>query len=88
MFIWGLVLAKARTGFSASNSKDASVVSGSMGKMIGMSVLILLASLAKLNADHHYVENWMDKTKSGSMKLNSMVTEDVASDVTISSDLL
>jgi hypothetical protein len=57
MFIWGLVMAKAKAGFTASQSKDQGVVSSSFGKMIGLMFLIGVAGVAKWNADSHYLEN-------------------------------
>jgi hypothetical protein len=59
MFIWGLVMAKAKAGFSASVSKDHLTVKSTLTKVVGMTVLIALASFAKLNAENHYIESWM-----------------------------
>jgi hypothetical protein len=53
MFIWGLVMAKAKT---ASTSKDQSVVTSSYSKMVGLAVMIGVASLAKWNADSHFLD--------------------------------
>ena len=57
MFIWGLVMAKARAGFTAASSKDQGVVSSGFGKMIGLMFLIGVAGLAKWNADSHFLDN-------------------------------
>ena len=40
--------------------------------MIGMGVLIGIAGLAKLNADNHYIENFVDtvKVQSANMGIN------------------
>ena len=59
VFIWGIVMAKAKSGFSVAGSKDAATVKSTVGSIITMSVLIALASLAKLNADNHYIENFV-----------------------------
>jgi hypothetical protein len=56
MFIWGLVMAKAKAGFTASTSKDQSVVTSSYSKMVGLAVMIGVASLAKWNADSHFLD--------------------------------
>jgi hypothetical protein len=63
MFLWGLVMAKAKTGFTAAASKDASTTQSAIGKMVGLGVLIVIAGVAKLNADNHYVENIVDAAK-------------------------
>lgn len=63
MFMWGLIMAKAKTGFTAAFSKDALTVQSSFSKMIGMGVLIVIAGLAKLNADGHYVESFVETVK-------------------------
>ena len=74
MFLWGLVMAKAKAGFTAATSKDASAVNSSIGKMIGLGVLICVAGVAKLNADNHYLENFVDtvKNQSANMGINLM----------------
>jgi hypothetical protein len=60
MFIWGLVMAKAKTGYNAATSnKDKESTGAALRKLIGMVGLITVATLAKLNADNNYVENWI-----------------------------
>jgi hypothetical protein len=58
MLIWGVVMAKVRSGFTAAVSKDHETVKGTLSKVIGMTFLVALATLAKLNSENHYVENW------------------------------
>lgn len=60
MFIWGLVMVKAKTGFTASGKQESAHVQSSFGKMIGLAVLIGVATVAKLNADHHFIENMLE----------------------------
>lgn len=64
MFIWGLVMAKAKTGFSASGSKDKESVGQAFKKLLGMVALISVATLAKLNADNKYIENFVGSSNS------------------------
>jgi hypothetical protein len=62
MFIWGLVMAKAKTGFNASGSKDKESVGQAFKKLLGMVALISVATLAKLNAENNYIENWVNSS--------------------------
>lgn len=75
--MWGLVMAKAKTGFAAAAVKDSASVQSSFKSMIGMAVLVCVAGLAKLNADNHYVENFMDgvKQQAQSAGINLMQTK-------------
>ena len=59
MFIWGLVMAKAKMGFSASGTKDKESVGQAFKKLLGMVALISVATLAKMNADNKYLESWV-----------------------------
>lgn len=59
MFVWGLVLAKAKTGFSAALSKDKEAVGSSYKRFISIIALVGVASVVKLNADYSYVENFL-----------------------------
>ena len=43
-------MAKAKAGFNASVSKESTTVKSTLVKVAGMTVLIALASFAKLNA--------------------------------------
>ena len=88
MFMWGLVMAKAKTGFSAAASKDVSAVQSTIGKMIGLGALICVAGVAKLNADNHYVENFVSsvKTQGANMGINLMSTQ-VQADANVESPL-
>jgi hypothetical protein len=52
MCVWGLIMAKAKTGFSAALSKEKEVVSYSYKRFIQLIVLVGVASLFKLNADY------------------------------------
>lgn len=52
MFMWGLVIAKAKSGITASASKDHSVVKSSYSKTVVMAVLVGIAYVAKYNSDH------------------------------------
>lgn len=63
MLLWGLVMAKAKTGFSAAASKSAAVVQSSQFKIVTIGVLICVAGLAKLNADVHFIDNFVDAMK-------------------------
>ena len=63
MFIWGLVMVKAKIGFSIATSKDVSAVQSTIGKMIGFGVLFCIVGVAKLNSDNYYVENFVDTMK-------------------------
>ena len=56
MFIWGLVLAKAKAGVTAAASKDHKTVSSSYGKTVGIMLLIGVASIAKYNAETNFVD--------------------------------
>ena len=78
MFIWGLVMAKARAGFTAASSKDQGVVSSGFGKMIGLMFLIGVAGLAKWNADSHFLDNALQPAKD-SMSLMSVPKSSVMS---------
>jgi hypothetical protein len=66
MFIWGLVCAKAKTGYKASMSKDKETVTSSFKKLLGMVALITVATLAKLNVDTQFVESWLNPSSSSS----------------------
>lgn len=55
VFIWGLVMAKAKSGLTASASKDHKTVKSSFTKTIFMGLLLGVAYLAKYNADTHYL---------------------------------
>lgn len=76
MLLWGLVMAKAKTGFSAAATKNLGSVKSSQGKMVGIGILICIAGLAKLNADNHYIDNFVDtvKTQSANMGISLMST--------------
>lgn len=52
-------MAKAKTGFSASQSKDKEVVGTSFKRLLSLVVLLGIATVAKLNADYQYVESWV-----------------------------
>ena len=54
MLVWGLIMAKAKTGFAASSSKDKETVSSSFKRMTTILVLLVIASVAKLNADYQF----------------------------------
>jgi hypothetical protein len=58
MLIWGVVMAKVKSGFNAAASKDHETVKGVFTKIVGMTALIGIATFAKLNSENHYVENW------------------------------
>ena len=60
MLIWGIVMAKAKSGFNAASSKDHAIVKSTFGKALGMTALIAIASFAKYNSESHVVENWAD----------------------------
>ena len=57
MFFWGLVMAKAKIGFSAAFSKDKEAVSSSYKRFLQLVVLIGVASVVKISADYNYTEN-------------------------------
>ena len=48
MVIWGLDAAKAKTGLSASDSKDASTVGSALQKAGSLIMLIVLASVLQV----------------------------------------
>jgi len=48
VFIWGLVLAKARQGMEAAGTKDSGSVGGLLKKSAGLMFLIAVASIAQL----------------------------------------
>ena len=48
VFIWGLVLAKARSGMEAANTKDSGSVGGLLKKSAGLIFLIGVASVFQL----------------------------------------
>jgi hypothetical protein len=58
MLIWGVVMAKVKSGFNAAASKDHETVKSVFTKIVGMTALIGIATFAKLNSENHYVENW------------------------------
>jgi hypothetical protein len=49
--VWGLIVAKAKTGLTAAASQDKEAVSSSFKRMVSIAVLITVASVAKMNAD-------------------------------------
>jgi len=48
VFIWGLVLAKAKQGMTAASTKDSSSVGGLLKKSAGLIFLIVVASVCQL----------------------------------------
>ena len=58
MLIWGIVMAKVRSGFNAASSKDHETVKSVFTKVVGMTALITIATIAKLNSENHFIENW------------------------------
>lgn len=60
MMIWGLVMAKAKTGMNAASSKDKETVGSAVKKIAGLMGLIGVATLAKLNADYNYIGSYLD----------------------------
>ena len=48
VFIWGLVLAKARSGMEAASSKDSGSVGGLLKKAAGLIFMIAIASVFQL----------------------------------------
>jgi len=49
--VWGLVMAKAKTGFNAASTKDKEQVQSSFKRAVSIVVLLGVATLAKMNAD-------------------------------------
>lgn len=62
MFIWGIVMAKAKTGLTASASKDKETVGVAFKKLLGMVALVTIASVAKLNAENNYLQDYFGAT--------------------------
>lgn len=50
MFIWGLVLAKAKNGLEAAESKDSSKVGGILSKATSLIMLVVVSAVCKLIA--------------------------------------
>lgn len=50
-------MAKSKQGFNASNSKDHTTVRSALTNVIGMTVLIGLATFAKLNTEYNFLDN-------------------------------
>ena len=48
MFIWGLVMVKAKTGFNAANSKDQSTIKSLWKHSLYILVLIIVATIIQL----------------------------------------
>lgn len=51
IFIWGLVLTKAKSGLEAADSKESSQVGGLLSKALSMIVLIGVSAIFKLVAN-------------------------------------
>lgn len=64
MVIWGVVIAKAKAGFAASGVKDHTSVRSTLTSVIGMTILIGIASFAKLNAENNFIDNWVGNSNS------------------------
>jgi len=62
IFLWGLVAAKAKTGFTAATTKDKDTVSYSFKKMVSLLLVLAFATLAKMNADHSFIDSILNPT--------------------------
>jgi hypothetical protein len=51
MLIWGLVMAKAKTGITASTTKDNTKVQSSWGKILKVMVLIGVVTYAQMQLE-------------------------------------
>lgn len=70
-------MAKARYGLTATENKCEATATSSHKKMIGMGVLVLVAGLAKLNADNHYVENFVSNYQQKHSANRNLAGQDV-----------
>jgi hypothetical protein len=59
IFVWGLIMAKARTGFNAASTTDKEEVCSSFKRLISLVLLLTIATFAKMNADFQYFESWV-----------------------------
>ena len=57
VFIWGLVMAKAKSGILAATSKDHKIVQSSYKKTLLLGAMVGVAYLAKYNSDTNYLQN-------------------------------
>ena len=47
MFVWGLILAKAKTGYAASSSKNSDQVQGQFKSVIALLIMVAVATFAQ-----------------------------------------
>lgn len=88
MLIWGVVMAKVKSGFGAASSKDHETVKSVFTKVVGMTVLIGIATFAKLNSENHYVENWANSKLQSSQTPRNLKSSNVhaSSTTTLTTD--
>lgn len=55
-------MAKVKSGFNAASTKDHSTVKSTLSSIAGMTVLICVASFAKLNAEYNYLDKFLGNT--------------------------
>lgn len=65
IFVWGLIMAKAKTGFNAASSKDKEAVGSSFKRLISLVFFLSIATFAKMNADFKYLESWVSDATGG-----------------------
>ena len=58
IFIWGMLMAQAKTGYNAATTSEKSTVQGTFKKLLSFVCLATVAHFAKINAENNYLENF------------------------------
>jgi hypothetical protein len=53
VFIWGLIMAKAKTGYTAATNKNSEQVSGQFKSILVLLAMAAVATLAQIQIDKH-----------------------------------